>query len=303
MMDAQAGKRKRDDDGHSGEKAEGFSGVFLRPMAPVSELVSMFAAEEEDAPATRVPTVGPATLEAWVGSEAEVIAVSRLRAGRSIWLSQCPGDVALRVSDVAVAVEVLLHGRRIRVEVSRDEIEKCTTSVQDDSDRQLECGACGLRFGVYRHLRTHVDFHNRTVPDAPKKSRRLRIELAKAHQPVWRAETSVDPTRVSSWTGAAATWEPLADAADPLKGELARTHVLTMRLRTADQIPAIDSIATDVTPEQNTMMSPPPEVDLAAAAAAAPAAEELAPAPNDTALPAELPRTAVSFECDAGEDS
>lgn len=175
-------------------------------------------------------------------------AVSRLQSGRAIWLSQLPGDVALRVARDRVAIEVLDTGRRFRIEIS--DITECVTSVDEDDDRKLECGACGLRFGARRHLDSHADFHDKSVPPAPTTSGRVRLVLGDATPVEWRKETAVDPTSCSPWTGTRALWAPVAPFEDPLVDEVRRTRVVTMRLRSQEPPAALVRLAETIRDRQ-----------------------------------------------------
>lgn len=178
--------------------------------------------------------------------EAVIEAVSRLQSGRSIVVSQLMGDLVMRVAEGCVALEVLESGRRSRLEIAKSNIHECQIRVDDDDDRKLECGACGLRFGARRHLEAHVEFHDQPVCPVSTRSSRVRIVLAESAPVIWRRETSVDPTRLGSWHGAAATWEVVPRYRDPFFDEINRTRVITMRLRSETSSFALNCFAESV---------------------------------------------------------
>lgn len=182
--------------------------------------------------------------EAFSSSEddAEVFVVSRASSGRSVWVSCVVGDVVVRAAAKAAALEILVAGRRYRVEFSLEDVNDCKTRIEADSDRDLECGACGVRFACDKHLKQHLVFHD-DPPPALRRSRRIWIQFKQSARLVWVRETGVDPTVVDKWHGARASWEPTGG---PLFDELNRTKVLNLRLRTEYEEDLVHRLRTHI---------------------------------------------------------
>jgi len=183
---------------------------------------------------------------------ARVVALSRVKGGRIAHVSQVVGDLVLRVPNVtnesAFALEVIVTGRRYRLDVLKSDLESVhtkeeITELSRDAESELECSGCGRRFGSEMHWLAHQSAPCCTKKrgEPAKKKRRSRKKVTTARIAFrddadisWRVETAaslVPLLRTDAFWGAPADWAPCAPAADPLKGETSRARVLTLRPR------------------------------------------------------------------------
>ena len=210
-------------------------------------------------------------------ARAAVGALSRIKAGRCVFLSQLVGDCVLRVAPadaahgLALALECVVGGRRWRLEVSRDAVLDVATRADEAeasrrAESRWECAGCGRRFGSLAHYTAHC-----TAPcgkaaaakprkaggdgaDGPTTASRkrkrsfagpvatARIVLDKAKAPKWKYETAASlgpPPGGASFFGARASWADDGDDLDPLSGEAARVAVLTLRPRKGTDLDAL----------------------------------------------------------------
>ena len=86
---------------------------------------------------------------------ARVVALSRVKGGRIAHVSQVVGDLVLRVPNVtnesAFALEVIVTGRRYRLDVLKSDLESVhtkeeITELSRDAESELECSGCGRRW-------------------------------------------------------------------------------------------------------------------------------------------------------------
>ena len=83
-----------------------------------------------------------------------VVLLSRVRSGRSIHVSQFPGDLVLRLFESSIVVEAMLCGRRYRLALT-PKAGRANFVARDTSYDDIECVKCGLRLGCTGHLESH----------------------------------------------------------------------------------------------------------------------------------------------------
>ncbi|KAJ1450822.1 hypothetical protein M885DRAFT_531241 [Pelagophyceae sp. CCMP2097] len=199
-------------------------------------------------------------------SAADVVALSRVRAGRAIFLSQLEFDLVLRLpcgsklgkdDDAAFALEALVGGRRWRLDVAvSDILDISLVRVARASDTSFaaearyECPNCGRRCGASSHYDAHrrgpcsqatSDAQGHWAEDLwSEHVSVLRVVFRAAGPRPWAHEAAVLPSAgAPTWRGAPADWGAARGAGDPLRGELERTRHLTARFRHESESSAI----------------------------------------------------------------
>ena len=204
---------------------------------------------------------------------AAVGALSRFKAGRCVFLSQIVGDAVLRVAPpdaahgAALALEAVVRGRRWRLELAREDVASVIKRTDGDpelsrrAESKLECLGCGRRFGTPAHFQAHQSapcaLAARKKPpakgDEPAKKKRkpaavvppattARIVLAEHATATWKYETLARLDAApggDSFDGGGAAWADDAEDRDPLRGEVARVGVLTLRPRAGFDLDAL----------------------------------------------------------------
>uniref|UniRef100_A0A7S3JUZ5 C2H2-type domain-containing protein n=1 Tax=Aureoumbra lagunensis TaxID=44058 RepID=A0A7S3JUZ5_9STRA len=163
----------------------------------------------------------------------EPLFVSVVSSGNQSFVSRCMGDVILRLAPPRIALEVVISGRRWRMDGTVSEFGRIAICDRDLRFDPIECPYCFERFSSPAERKLHRKLHK--LPNNTQlkydAELRLRFERIGSNFHWYREDACCPQVAPCTWTGSPALWTPADDDECILFGEVRRTSILSLRLR------------------------------------------------------------------------